>query len=299
MPNRSPRRERVAARATPAVGGSSASAGVHRAATRVVDILEVVARTRDGLSLKDLSERLGAPKSSLLPLLRTLTGRAYLDQANGGAYRIGQKVVELGMGSLAHQELPDLARPVLTELMKRTGEAVFLGVLASDGTSVVYIDKVESDQLIRYSAGLGERRPLHATAIGKSVLAFLPEPQRERMLGSLQLTRYTERTVSSVEALRIELEAIRRTGVSVNIEQAVSGASGIAAPIFDRRGRVVAACTIGGPTHRVRARLRRLVTEVKGAARAVSALLGYREPADISHAPAEHRPARRKGRTTP
>ncbi len=85
--------------------------------------------------------------------------------------------------------------------MRRTGETVFLGTLAGDGLSVVYIDKVESEQIIRYAAGVGDRRPLHATSSGKAILAFLPLEQREEICKTLPLVRHTERTVTSLATL--------------------------------------------------------------------------------------------------
>ena len=252
----------------------------HRAANRVVDILELLAASRDGMALREVSAQLEAPKSSLLPLLRALTARGYLEQARTGEYRLGPRALELGAGSAARLELADLARPALAELMRRTGETVFLGTLAADGISVVYVDKVESDQIIRYSAGVGDRRPLHATSTGKAILAFLPTEQREALLDTLPLARHTDRTVTSLTALRGSLEETRRTGVCVSLDEMVRGASGVAAPIFDRHGRVAGACTIGGPTDRMRPRLRQLATEVKATARRISSLLGHRPHED-------------------
>jgi len=253
-----------------------AVAGAHRAAGRVVDILELVVRTHEGLPLRELSAQLEAPKSSLLPLLRTLTARGYLEQGALGAYRLGPKAFELGMASPAHRAWPEIARPALRELMQRTGETVFLGSLGGDGTAVVFVDKVESEQVIRYTAGVGDRRALHATSSGKVILAFLPAPERERILRALPLKRYTDRTVTSLPALRAALAEVRRTGVCVNLDELAVGAAGIAAPIFDRDGHVAGACAIGGPTARVRPRLKPLAAEVKATARAISALLGHR-----------------------
>jgi len=252
------------------------AAGAHRAAGRVVDILELVVRTHEGLPLRELSAQLEAPKSSLLPLLRTLTARGYLEQGALGAYRLGPKAFELGMASPAHRAWPEIARPALRELMQRTGETVFLGSLGGDGTVVVFLDKVESEQVIRYTAGVGDRRALHATSSGKVILAFLPAPERERILRALPLKRYTDRTVTSLPALRAALEEVRQTGVCVNLDELAVGAAGIAAPIFDRDGHVAGACAIGGPTDRVRPRLKPLAAEVKATARAISALLGHR-----------------------
>jgi len=260
-------------------GGSraaGAAAGAHRAAGRVVDVLELVVRTRDGLALRELSAQLEVPKSSLLPLLRTLAARGYLEQGPLGEYRLGGRALELGLGSPGHRALPELARPVLRALMHRTGETVFLGALGGDGTAVVFVDKVESEQVIRYAAGVGDRRALHATSSGKVILAFLPGPEREKILRALPLKRYTDRTVTSLPALRAALEEVRQKGVCVNLDELAVGAAGIAAPVFDRGGRVAAACAIGGPTARVRPRLRRLAAEVKAAARAISTLLGHR-----------------------
>jgi len=169
-----------------------------------------------------------------------------------------------------------VAHRPLVELMRRTGETVFLGVLAADGRSMVYVDKVESGHIIRYAADVGDRRPLHATSSGKALLAYLPAEQRERSLKAIALTRHTERTVTSVSALRAALAEIQRSGVCVSVDEFVSGAAGVTAPIFDREGRVAGVCTVGGPTERVRPRVRALAADVKRTAAAISAQLGHR-----------------------
>ena len=261
-------------------GGHGTANGGHRAANRIVDILELLARSADGLALREVSVELEAPKSSLLPLLRALTARQYLEQTRTGEYRLGPRARELGDGSGARRELPDLARPALVDLMRQTGETVFLAALTSDRSAVVYVEKVESEHIIRYAAGVGDRRPLHATSTGKAILAFLPPAEREELVRAMPLTPHTERTVTSLPALRASLDDVRRTGVSVSIDEVVRGATGVAAPIFDRTGHVVAACAVGAPTDRVRSRVRQLATEVKSTAAAISALLGHRGPAE-------------------
>jgi DNA-binding IclR family transcriptional regulator len=249
--------------------------GGHRAANRVVDILELLARSPEGLGLRDVSAQLEAPKSSLLPLLRALTARGYLAHGRAGEYRLGPGALDLAAAP-AQRDLVEVARPAAVELMRRTGETVFVGTLSNDRTSVVYVDKVDSDHVIRYAGGVGDRRPLHATSSGKAILAFLSVEERDEILTSLSLARHTDRTITSLPALRASLDEIRRAGVCVTIDELVPGASGIAAPVFDRHGRVAGACAIGGPTDRVRPRLRTLATEVKSTARALSARLGHR-----------------------
>ena len=179
------------------MGAEPGRAPRHRATDRVIDILELAAASREGLALKDVSRGVETPKSSLLPLLRTLTARGYLEQGRAGEYRLGPKAVELGTRSRGRRDLVETARPALEALMRRTGETVFLATLTGDGTGIAYVDKVESEQIIRYSSGVGDRRPLHATASGKAILAFLPEPRRAEILESLELVRYTERTIAT------------------------------------------------------------------------------------------------------
>ena len=248
----------------------------HRATNRIVDILELVSTSREGLALHEVSAQLEAPKSSLLPLLRALTARGYLAQGRDGDYRLGLRIFELGSAASARRDLAEVARPALVELMRRTGETVFLGTLAGDGLSVVYIDKVESEQIIRYAAGVGDRRPLHATSSGKAILAFLPPEQREKICKTLPLVRHTERTVTSLATLDATLDEIQRTGVCISLDEMVRGAAGVAAPIFDRQSQVAGVCAIAGPTDRVRPQARRLAGEAKRTAQAISTLLGYR-----------------------
>jgi DNA-binding IclR family transcriptional regulator len=248
----------------------------HRATDRVIDILELTAASRNGLPLKDLSLRVETPKSSLLPLLRTLSARGYLEQGRAGEYRLGPRALELAVRSPGHRDFVETARPALDALMRRTGESAFLTTLAADAAAVVFIDVVESEQLIRYTVNVGQRSPLHATANGKAILAVLPAGERDEILRTLPLKRYTDRTLTSLPALRAALDEIRATGLSVSLDEIVRGASGIAAPVYDRDGGVVGACAVGGPTDRMKPRMRQLAAGVKATARSISMLLGGR-----------------------
>jgi IclR family acetate operon transcriptional repressor len=159
--------------------------------------------------------------------------------------------------------------------MQRTGESAFLTTLTADASAVVFIDVVESEELIRYTVRIGQRSPLHATANGKAILAFLPAGPREEILKTVPLKRYTDRTLTSLPALRASLDGVRAAGVAVSVDETVRGASGVAAPVYDHEGRVAGACAVGGPTERMKPRLRQLAIDVKTTARTISALLGY------------------------
>jgi DNA-binding IclR family transcriptional regulator len=246
----------------------------HRATDRVIDILELTAASRDGVPLKDLSLRAETPKSSLLPLLRTLSARGYLEQGRAGEYRLGRRALELAARSQGRRDLVEVARPALDALMRRTGESAFLTTLAADAAAVVFIDVVESEELIRYTVNVGQRSPLHATANGKAILAVLPAAEREEILKSLPLKRYTDRTLTTLPALRASLAEVRAAGASVSVDEIVRGASGVAVAVYGSDGRVAGACAVGGPTDRVKPRMRQLVADVKATARAITTLLG-------------------------
>jgi IclR family acetate operon transcriptional repressor len=251
------------------------SNGAHRGATRVLDILEFLPGHSEGFTLAEISRALAVPKSSVLALLRTLVERGYL-VLESGLYRAGARAHGLGARSGFQRELPAAARPALLELAQRTGESVYLAVLTSQPPEVVYVDKVESRQSIRYSADLGERRPLYCTAPGLAAFAFMPAADRTRVLASLKLVAFTEATVTSRDAIRLRLDEIRQAGIVVNVDEFMAGASGIAAPILDAQGVAVGACTVIGPTPRLLAQEKDLVRRVRAAGEAISHALGAR-----------------------
>lgn len=247
----------------------------HRTASRLLDVLERLAATGETTTLSALGAELDIPKSSLLPLLRTLVARKWVEQPRPATYRLAPHRLPAGSRSPARLELPEVARPFLARLTAETGESSFLGVLPPSSDAVVYIDKVESPQRIRYSAELGERRPLHCTAVGMAVFAFLPAATRTRLLRKVKLSPFTQHTSTDRAALARRLAQVARTGVAVTIEEFVEGAGAIAAPVYDHEGVVAAACTLAGPTERMRASRERYIEAVKASALAISGALGW------------------------
>src|SRR6266478_6319818 len=175
-----------------------------RALGRALEVLEALARRRDGATLSALSQRLGSPKSSLLYLLRPMTRLGYLVRNADGRYRLGPAAFTLAMAALANRELPDLARPFLEDLAAKSGETALLATLAGDAPAAVYIDKVESQNAIRYTARIGERRPLYCSAIGKLLLAYLEPARRQEYLKTTRLKAFTPQTPVTRAALRSE-----------------------------------------------------------------------------------------------
>jgi len=271
---------RSSKRAIPAAATPLRAGAVHRATVRLLQLQELFASSPlEGQTLTELSRQLNVPKSSLLAILRTLRERGYLELTRAGEYQLGPKAIEMSrdvwLKSPIHKNLLGLAHSYLVDLQDKTGEAVFLGVPQSGGTDMVYVDHVESSQLIRYSGGVGEHRPLYCSASGIAFLSFLPLQRQEEYLRAANLVPLTPRTLTNVERLRMRLEEVRRTGVAISIEEFVTGASAIAAPIFGREGGPVAACSLAGPTDRILAQRERIVQAVKSTASSISQALGY------------------------
>ena len=246
-----------------------------RALGRALEVLEALARRRDGATLSALSRRLGSPKSSLLYLLRPMTRLGYLVRSPDGRYRLGPAAFTLAMAALSNRELPEMARPFLEDLTAKSGETALLATLAGDVAAAVYIDKVESRNTVRYTAKIGERRPLYCSAIGKLLLAYLPLAKREEYLKTTRLKAFTPQTPVTRGALRRELDEIRRAGLSVSVDEIAEGAAGLAAPVFDRHGDVVAGLVLGALSQRVRAEQPRLAALVMDSARGLSRVMGF------------------------
>jgi IclR family transcriptional regulator, acetate operon repressor len=246
-----------------------------RALGRALEVLEALARRRDGATLSALSQRLGSPKSSLLYLLRPMTRLGYLVRSPDGRYRLGPAAFTLAMAALANRELPELARPFLEDLAAKSGETALLATMAGDAAAAVYIDKVESQNPIRYMARIGERRPLYCSAIGKLLLAYLPSVRRQQYLKTTRLKAFTPRTPVTRAGLRRSLDEIRSAGLSVSIDEIAEGAAGIAAPIFDRHGEVLAGLVLGATSQRVLAEQPRLAALVIDGAHGLSRVMGF------------------------
>lgn len=259
-----------------------------KSAQRVVDIFETVAASPEGVGISDLARRLSIPKSSTWNLVRTLSGRRYLEQTPDGRFVLGPRLFDVGVCARADTRLLTVARPLMEALAAKTGETVFLGILTPD-FEVLQLDKVVSPHVIRYDADLGQPRPAHCTAMGKVLLAHAPPEQLAYYLRTKKRERFTERTITDRKALLAELVEVRRTGIAVNIEERVPGASAISAPIYASSGRAIAGIIVAGPTPRIISRQAEIARLVKETTQSISETLGAVAP------PWRSSPARARG----
>jgi DNA-binding IclR family transcriptional regulator len=202
------------------------------------------------MNMTEISEKLGLYPSTTHRILDTLKHWGYVEQEpDNQKYRLGLKVLELGMAKLQQIDLVREATPYLKELVNQCNETAHLGVL--EGGDVLYLAKVESSQTIRMCSYVGKRAPLHCTALGKVLLAFLPEEERNKILEQKGLPRLTENTITDRNKLEKQLTKIQKQGFALDQEENEKDVRCIAAPIRNYRGRVIAAVSISGPAFRI------------------------------------------------
>lgn len=244
---------------------------------KVLKILEALQGNPSGLHLKEIAQQTAINKSTAYRFLAHLQREGYLFRDDAGAYVIGPKLARMGSGMNLEESLRKMSRSVLQKLWAATGETVNLAIL--DGQQILYLDVIESSHTFRFASQVGARRPLHCTALGKAMLAHLPDAEIKELLPSLTFERLTPRTLTQPGKFKKELAKTRVQGYALDDEEAVLGARCIAAPIFDAGGKVVGGVSVSGPLTRITAEnVAPFAAIVKKAAHSVSRRLGYQAP---------------------
>lgn len=216
---------------------------------KALDILEIVQARDSGYTLADLTRAAALPKATVYRILTTLEGRGYLDRGADGKYRLARKTFDLRRQDSMEQNLLEASRPLLEKLVKRCRETVNLGIL--DAGEVVVIGTVESPLTVRMSSKVGNRRHLHSTALGKVLLAALPEKEALRLVRMKGLPRLTPTTITTQTALAAELARVRKRGWAIDNKENEAEGRCIGAPIVGPDGRTVAALSVSGPEFRM------------------------------------------------
>lgn len=211
-------------------------------------MLEELARCGSGRSFTELCELTGTPKATMHRLLQTLHARRYVTQdPSSGHYAVGVRCFELGSMWAQNLDLRAVAAPILARLNEESRETVHLGVY--EHGDVVYIERIESPQQVIAKSYVGRRCTASSVSTGRVLLAYSDQTEIERVL-SEPLPAYTEQSIPDPGVLRIMLDKVRADGYAVNRCSYREGVSGIAAPIRDRTGRVVAAVGLCMPDYR-------------------------------------------------
>jgi DNA-binding IclR family transcriptional regulator len=246
---------------------------------RAAAILRALSVENQPTSLAHLADRLGLPKPTVHGLVQTLREVGFVDQdPESGLYAVGAGLLQLGASTLDHNELRTRALNWTDALAARTGQAAVLGTC--DGDRVVVVHHVFRPDGSDQEPLTGVAQPLHVTALGKVLLAH--DPGALRRLAGRELESRTYRSITEPARLRREIADVRDHGWAAAVEEAEPGLAGLAAPVRDRAGFVVAAVGVLGRVEAVcdgRQRPRpALVSQVVAAARSVSRELGHGRP---------------------
>lgn len=237
---------------------------------KVAAILDAFTADDRGVGFAELQRRTGLAKATLHRLTAELVEARLLDRADG-RFHLSGHLFALGMRASVERGLIEVATPFLEDLYERTHETVHLGL--REGTEVVYVAKMGGHRQARAPSRLGGRMPLHATAIGKALLAFAPDDVRSSVLGA-PLARLAPRTVTSAHLLRKQLDEAAETGVTFEAEESAIGIVCVGAPILDPHDVAVAAVSVAGPAGRFKPQQH--AAPVKAAAAGIAATLARR-----------------------
>ncbi|MFD0774969.1 IclR family transcriptional regulator [Streptomonospora algeriensis] len=231
-------------------------------------------------TISELGRRLDVHRTTSLRLLRTLEEERFVRRMDDGRYRIGPRMTGLAQIALEGLDVRAAASGHLRELGAACGHTVHLA--AREGGAMVYLDKVESRHAVRMYSRIGAPAPLHATGVGKAVLAHMPEAERDELLGEPPYDRYTAGTRTTREELTADLAEVAEQGWALDDFEHEEFIHCVAAPVRDASGEVAAAVSVSAPNVVVdRAHLLALVPDLTRTASAISEELGWGEEPSV------------------
>ena len=236
-------------------------------------MLELLTESRSGMTLPELVEQSNLAKSSAHYLLVTLERCGYVRRSErNGRYMLGVKLFSMANSVAGSLILRQQTAPYLAGLRIRTGHTVHMAIF--DRNEAILVAKQETEKGARLASWVGKRMDMHCTAIGKAMLAFLPESEVEAIIRKHGLARHNENTIASARRLREELGRIAKTGYAVDNEEDELGVRCLGVPVFGPYGRPLAAVSVAGSIHEVTFEdVPRLVNELLRASAGISHLV--------------------------
>ena len=223
---------------------------VVKSVSRALDIIMLISMKKGGLGVTEIANQMDINKSSVFRILSTLVQYGYVEQdRESGRYKLGYKFLEISSRLLESMDLRSEAKPFLQELESETNEVIHLVVY--DEGEVVYIEKLEGNEILRMHSKVGKRAPMHCTSVGKAILAHLPQSVVFEILERKGMAVHTDKTITDKKVIIQELTDIRKNGFALDLEENEYGITCIAVPIFNHLGKVIAAVSISGPTIRM------------------------------------------------
>lgn len=256
------------------IEGSSDETAVSRTLSRGLDVLETLARANGpGLGPSAVAKQVGLDKATVTRLLRALVASGYVTQDEPTRpYRLTGKILRLAHAVTLRLDLRSMARPHLTALRDELGETVHLGVM--EDLNVVYVDKLEAANSIQLVSAIGQTMPLYSTALGKAILAALPEEEREGRYTRMDFSPRTDRTIRDLPTFRDEIRRTQLRGYSIDDRENEPLGACVGAAIVGADGRPVGAISVAGPSFRIRDRFEDFGQRVHAVAATIARELG-------------------------
>jgi len=244
---------------------------------KAFQILNLVARRDNRLTISDLSRELGISKSTVCGITQALEGTgAVVRDDKTKRYSLGLTLFELGRKAYARIDLRDVARPVIEELMRSTRQSVFLGMRSGDHVSIV--DIMESTQDLKITAHVGARLPLLVGATGKVFMAYMADHGAAQLIRTMQLRRDTERSITDPDRYMEEIRQVRACGYALDDEEYLQGVRAVAVPIHAPGRQLSAIWVVGFTQSMKREDMKTIAIKTKEAAAAISQKLDHRRP---------------------
>ena len=242
---------------------------------KALQILQMLATSRSGLSLQEIVQRTGLPRSSVHCILVTLQRQDFLYRNESTSrYMFGLKLFSLANMALSGLRLRDQAAPFLYSLMHQTQLTVHLAIL--ERNEAVLVAKVDAPGIVRLATWLGKRMELHCTGLGKALMCHWDEERIDGVIAEHGLPRHNDNTIASLKRLKQDLSKAAERGYAVDDEEDEIGLRCIGVPVFDHTGSVVAAVSVAGTTSQITGEnVNDLAGRVMAAAGALSQVLGY------------------------
>lgn len=248
---------------------------------RACNILKCFSRDKAYFKITELANLLHLDRSTTYRILLTLEKGGFLEKdAKTGEYSLGVGTFEVGSAYLGRADFIQISKPIMSSLALLVQETVHLAILSE--TEILYLDKVDSPRTLGVMSKVGQRAPAYCTALGKVLLAFLPEDERSKILGQIQLKPLTRNTVTSKKGLMEELKEVRRRGYARDHREIEEDVECIAAPIRNHLGDVIASISISGPRRKINTPQEKVfASQVMQAADLISSKMGYKEDVNL------------------
>ena len=217
---------------------------------RGLEIMELLADNPKGLSIQEIKNRLSLSQTTVFRITQSLLQKGYLARDEESKYfQLTRKLLTIGFRAINEHDLLEIALPWMRKLRDEVKETVFLGILGD--TEGVFIEQALGTYPFKFMLTPGNCFPLHCSAPGKSMMAFLPEQDRASLLKKISLKSYNENTITTKRKFQEELDQVKKLGYAIDREEQLKGVVCVGAPVFDYQGIPKTAIWISGPTERM------------------------------------------------